>query len=247
MRTLADARVTDKLLKSLWIQRLPVRVQEIVAVSSDSLDLLSEIADKIAVVSESAGEVQECSSSAVTNDSLQQQIAALQEAVQQLTRKQEGSKYSRPRRSNSKGLSRKYPIPSLVKCVGVWPCKSSLNKVPDPNFPLYATNETRIPTFSCKEFILDFDLRRLFSWSFFLANVKKLVLGAGLLTDINNCRFIDRLTSVLGGSSSHGPSLGLKSVSDSSPYHKLLNQFPSLTNQPSVRLTTGSMMLLTAS
>ncbi|GFQ83753.1 hypothetical protein TNCT_183981 [Trichonephila clavata] len=53
----------------------------------------------------------------------------------------------------------------------------------------------------------------------------------GLLVTIKNHRLIDRLTSIsVKGSRAHGPFLDRKTLSDSSPYYKLLNQFSSLTN-----------------
>ncbi|GFS33709.1 uncharacterized protein TNIN_201691 [Trichonephila inaurata madagascariensis] len=120
--------------------------------------------------------------------------------------------------------------------VSILPCKSSSSKAINPN-PLYATNDTRIPTFDSKELTLGFGLHRLFSWSFLLADVKKPILGAdffqhyGLLVEIKNCRLIDRLTSISDKSSSaHEPSFGLKILSDCFPYHKLLDQFSSFTN-----------------
>ncbi|GFY60844.1 retrovirus-related Pol polyprotein from transposon 297 [Trichonephila inaurata madagascariensis] len=77
-----------------------------------------------------------------------------------------------------------------------------------------------------------FDLSRLFSLSYYLADVKKLNLlqHYDLLVDIKNRRLIGKCTSIsVKASSAHGLSLGLKTLSDSS-YHKLLNQFSSLTN-----------------
>lgn len=47
MRNLAMGRVTDSVLKPLWIQQLPQQVQAILAVSTEVLDKLAEMGDKI--------------------------------------------------------------------------------------------------------------------------------------------------------------------------------------------------------
>ncbi|GBM46209.1 hypothetical protein AVEN_270218-1 [Araneus ventricosus] len=50
MQDLAGNRVGDELLRSLWLQRLPTQMQEILTTSSDDLNKLSIMADKIANV-----------------------------------------------------------------------------------------------------------------------------------------------------------------------------------------------------
>lgn len=47
MRQLSSGKVSDEVLKSLWFQRLPSTVKTILAVSTDNLDKLAEMADKI--------------------------------------------------------------------------------------------------------------------------------------------------------------------------------------------------------
>ncbi|KMQ86112.1 hypothetical protein RF55_15001 [Lasius niger] len=47
MRTLAGTNVTDNMLRTLWLQRLPTRIQELLTVLDDvSLDKLAACADK---------------------------------------------------------------------------------------------------------------------------------------------------------------------------------------------------------
>ncbi|GBL88536.1 hypothetical protein AVEN_86269-1 [Araneus ventricosus] len=50
MQDLAGNRVGDELLRSLWLQRLPTQIQAILTTSSDDLNKLSIMADKIADV-----------------------------------------------------------------------------------------------------------------------------------------------------------------------------------------------------
>nr|XP_042907017.1 uncharacterized protein LOC122271093 [Parasteatoda tepidariorum] len=47
MKGLAENSISEELLKSLWLQRLPQQVQAILSISSDSLDKMAEMADKI--------------------------------------------------------------------------------------------------------------------------------------------------------------------------------------------------------
>ncbi|GIY86500.1 uncharacterized protein CEXT_467511 [Caerostris extrusa] len=47
IRSKAGARINEDLLKSLFLQRLPTNVQQILAISNDNLDKLSEMTDGI--------------------------------------------------------------------------------------------------------------------------------------------------------------------------------------------------------
>ena len=50
MKDLARNKITDEVLKSLWFQHLPLPVQTVLAVSSEQLDKLAAMADKITEV-----------------------------------------------------------------------------------------------------------------------------------------------------------------------------------------------------
>ena len=47
MRDLAESKVSDELLKSLWMQRLPTNTQTVLSTSEDTLDKLATMADRI--------------------------------------------------------------------------------------------------------------------------------------------------------------------------------------------------------
>lgn len=53
MMTLGSSKVSDDLLKLMWMQRLPKQIQAILSVSSESLSQLALMADKIADTSDS--------------------------------------------------------------------------------------------------------------------------------------------------------------------------------------------------
>lgn len=50
MKELAGERMDEKVIRTLWLQRLPVQAQTILAVSEDNLDKLATMADKICEV-----------------------------------------------------------------------------------------------------------------------------------------------------------------------------------------------------
>ncbi|XP_012235002.1 uncharacterized protein [Linepithema humile] len=47
MKDLAESKVSDELLKSLWMQRLPTNTQTVLSTSEDTLDKLATMADRI--------------------------------------------------------------------------------------------------------------------------------------------------------------------------------------------------------
>ncbi|XP_071039982.1 uncharacterized protein [Parasteatoda tepidariorum] len=86
MRNLADKKLSDEFLKTLWIQRLPESAQAIISISEGNLDKLSLMADKILDISPNTSKEVH----AVKNDvseiaELKGQIAALTEQVSRLT------------------------------------------------------------------------------------------------------------------------------------------------------------------
>ncbi|GBM24174.1 hypothetical protein AVEN_5265-1 [Araneus ventricosus] len=51
MKSLASDGISPELLKGLWMQRLPIQIQQILSVSGDNLQALSEMADSIFEIS----------------------------------------------------------------------------------------------------------------------------------------------------------------------------------------------------
>lgn len=104
---------------------------------------------------------------------------------------------------------------------------------------LFAANGSKITTYGTKRLTLDFKLRRPFTWSFVIADVKQPIIGIdflkhfNLLVDAKNGRLIDCLTKldiqgVLHNNPSDTPNISIL-VGDSE-FQKLLSQFPELTN-----------------
>ena len=104
MRQLADNKVGEEFLKTLWIQRLPKETQAIVSVSDGNLDKLAQMADKIVEIAHpQIAEMQRTKAfdhgdRADELANLQAQVAALTEQVSRLSR----PSYRRENRYRSK-------------------------------------------------------------------------------------------------------------------------------------------------
>lgn len=81
MRRLGSSSVSSDLLKTLWMQRLPVHIQSVLTTSSDNLESLSIMADKIA-------EIEQPRTFAITSDpkpgNLEEVISKLSREVSEL-------------------------------------------------------------------------------------------------------------------------------------------------------------------
>lgn len=99
MKALAGTSMKSEVIQSLWLQRLPIQVQQILSVSKEPLDDLARLADKVCEVSNLTyvNEVSDRNKD-VNLQTLQQQITELQKSVERLSRT--------PRRSSSQSRSR---------------------------------------------------------------------------------------------------------------------------------------------
>lgn len=84
MRSLAAGDIKDDVLKSLWLQRLPLSIQQILSISNDELTVLAKVADKIAEVSPLAPTVSAVSGSSEL-DSIKSQLAEIKKTLASLT------------------------------------------------------------------------------------------------------------------------------------------------------------------
>lgn len=90
MKGLSGASISTELLKSLWLQRLPQQVQAILSISSDSLDNIAEMADKIIGIYSSTElcEVGKTSNKVSDSDTVNsRKINSLEIGIAELTRK----------------------------------------------------------------------------------------------------------------------------------------------------------------
>ncbi|GFV47622.1 peptidase A2 domain-containing protein, partial [Trichonephila clavipes] len=120
MKELSNGRLQDDFLQSLWLQRMPPHIQTVLSASSEPLDKLAIIADKVSEVVGSSSTI--CAATTVpppsqssscsvqpTMDSLARQIQELSLQVAELTRERNSSRHQRyssdRRRSHSRSRS----------------------------------------------------------------------------------------------------------------------------------------------
>ncbi|GBM83278.1 hypothetical protein AVEN_31180-1 [Araneus ventricosus] len=142
MRNLAPAKIEDDILQTLWLQRLPANLQQILSVCKASLDELAQIADKIHEVSGCNLTVAraESKSDQVELDAIKAELADLKNMVKKLSVSQYSHGRIKPRRRSltpSRRIADKNVEPKRLcwyhhrfgdkasKCVK--PCAYSLN------------------------------------------------------------------------------------------------------------------------
>ncbi|GFV91761.1 retrovirus-related Pol polyprotein from transposon 297 [Trichonephila clavipes] len=120
MKELSNGQLQDDFLQSLWLQRMPPHIQTVLSASSEPLDKLAIIADKVSEVVGSSSTI--CAATTVpppsqssscsaqpTMDSLARQIHELSPQVAELTRERNSSRHQRyssdRRRSHSRSRS----------------------------------------------------------------------------------------------------------------------------------------------
>lgn len=134
MRSLSQGKVSNDVLKQLWMQRLPTQMKTILSVSEDGLDKLATMADKIADCSES----EICSFSPPVNrlEEIEKKLASLCTQIESFRKSRSRSKSSSSRRSHSKSGSKAKPYcwyhfkfgENARKCVAPCTYKSSTSE-----------------------------------------------------------------------------------------------------------------------
>ncbi|GFX34785.1 retrovirus-related Pol polyprotein from transposon 297 [Trichonephila clavipes] len=117
MKELSNGQLLDDFLQSLWLQRMPPHIQTVLSASSEPLDKLAIIADKVvgassticaATIVPPPSQSSSCSAQP-TMDSLARQIQELSLQVAELTRESNSSRHQRyssdRRRSHSRSRS----------------------------------------------------------------------------------------------------------------------------------------------
>lgn len=105
------------------------------------------------------------------------------------------------------------------------------------DFSLFAANNTKIRAYGSANMKLDLGLRRLFLWTFIIAEVSIPIIGAdflshfNLLVDIKKQRLIDPKSSLTtDGNVIFTPQFSISTVSNEIKFFQLLSQFPGITN-----------------
>ena len=103
-------------------------------------------------------------------------------------------------------------------------------------FTLHAANGSQIKTYGSKSVILNLGLKRNIRWIFIVADVQQPIIGADLLqkfdllVDMKNNRLIDNKTSLssIGVTKNVSFDSTVKTISNISSYHQLVNEFPDI-------------------
>ncbi|BHF80034.1 hypothetical protein SprV_0702315800 [Sparganum proliferum] len=223
MRTLlGDMQVDEKLVKEMFLERLPADVLTILASGLQDLTLshLTEMADRMREVQrfQPPSVAQISTSSSTVNEQLLQQMSAMANEIAslklQLARITCSRSRSRPRTANLCWYHAKFAAKARK-----------------------AANCSLISTFGSRSLTLNIGLRRSFSWIFVIADVPHAILGSDFLTEFDllvDCRrscLLDRTT----GLSVRGPTpfndscnLSVLHTGIACPYRDLLLQHPNM-------------------
>ncbi|GFX13786.1 retrovirus-related Pol polyprotein from transposon 17.6 [Trichonephila clavipes] len=227
MKELSNGQLQDDFLQSLWLQRMPPHIQTVLSASSEPLDKLAIIADKVSDVVGASSTI--CAATTVpppsqssscsaqpTMDSLARQIQELSLQVAELTRERNSSRHQRyssdRRRSHSRSRSvnrgsgicyyhRRYKEQAR-KCVS--PC--AFVQKNDLTSPYFCANNTKIPAYGMVRKELNLGLRRPFIWTFIIADVSSPIIGADFLKHFNLLIDLKKKSnpSLISKSASHG-------------------------------------------
>ncbi|GFU85652.1 transposon Ty3-I Gag-Pol polyprotein [Trichonephila clavipes] len=244
MRNIAPSKLEDDLLQTLWLQRLPANLQQVLSVCKAPLDELTQIADKVHEVSGNDLTVAciETKSNQVELDVLKAEIADLKNMVKRgFDKNKARSKrlcwyhfHFGDKASKYLVTWNKFLIDSgaAISCYPKRLTKFSVKQ----DLELYAANGSRISTYGIIKLELDFffffGLRRSFPWSFLVADVSDPIIGADflerfeLLIFVRNRRLLDVLASLfVRGTVKQAQSLGLTLVENNSPYNSILSKY----------------------
>lgn len=106
MQGLSEGKVGEEILRTLWLQRLPIHCQQILSVSSEALPGLGKVADKIYEVSGCVPVVAEVSNESVGLEALKKQVSELTRTVERLSREVVKKAKTARRGSNSRKRER---------------------------------------------------------------------------------------------------------------------------------------------
>ncbi|GFW01387.1 retrovirus-related Pol polyprotein from transposon 412 [Trichonephila clavipes] len=200
MKELSNGQLQDDFLQSLWLQRMPPHIQTVLSASSEPLDKLAIIADKVSEVVGASSTI--CAATTVpppsqssscsvqpTMDSLARQIQELSLQVAELTRERNSSRHqqysSDRRRSHSRSRS-------VNRGSGI--CY------------YHRRYKSRSATYGMVRKELNLGLRRPFIWTFIIADVSSPIIGADFLKHFNLLIDLKKKSnpSLISKSASHG-------------------------------------------
>jgi len=106
MRDLAEGKVSDELLKSLWMQCLPTNTQAVLSTSENSLDKLATMADRIHDITAPSSSNLEVVSTTAGMSAWENQLSEIIKKLDRIELKNRRTSSRQRGRSNSKSRSR---------------------------------------------------------------------------------------------------------------------------------------------
>ncbi|UYV65624.1 hypothetical protein LAZ67_3004897 [Cordylochernes scorpioides] len=254
LRSLATPDISDNLIKTLWLDKLPTSIKNILIVSEEDISKLAIMADKINEIN-SSKEIYDAEVPSSSTDRLIAKLEDLERQVSvQLERVGKPQPADRVATSSSAGIQdcrnlrlfmtdKNTGLRFLVDSgadISIIPPKDK-NRMPISDYKLYAANGTEIVTYGTKVRNLDIGLRRQFQWPFVIANTNRAIIGAdflnnfGLIIDIKNKRLIDGITnlSIRGVIQSISDMGNISTLYSSSKVSAILTKYPNLCRPPS--------------
>ncbi|XP_066589575.1 uncharacterized protein [Prorops nasuta] len=261
MRDLAAGGITEDMLHTLWLNRLPSHLRPLL-VASESLDLkaVAEMADRMMEItcsnspyimktSQSVNSVENVQFSISKFEKrmddfqsaltlcLSQMTKLMAQAVQNGSQQHRGRPRSRSRTPDNRGIC------YFHKKFGKEAHKLKKGKLKPKvsDLTLYAANTSPIKTFGTINLVVDLNLRRDFTWPFIIAEVEEAIIGAdflnhfNLLIDLRNRRLIDSITGLTTkGQLETVKCCSVSTVEYNSPYANLLQEFIEITRVKTV-------------
>ncbi|UYV82515.1 hypothetical protein LAZ67_21002634 [Cordylochernes scorpioides] len=232
LKSLATEDFFDKFIKTLWLEKLPQAIQQILIISEEELDKLAVMADRIAELNPKAeiyeADKPENETKMYGKNCLPGKCKMPCEWVNA-----ENSNQHRLFASH-KNTGMRFLVDSGAD-VSIIPFKGKIG-TPLNDFKLYAANGTEISTYGTQILSLDLGLRRHFQWPFVIAKTNKGVLGADflnnfkLILDINRRQLIDGITNLtIKGDICSISEETFSSYRTTSNFSKLLANYPDIT------------------
>ncbi|GFU22682.1 hypothetical protein TNCV_762621 [Trichonephila clavipes] len=215
LKTVATSDISDNLIKTFWLEKLPESIKNMFVVSDENLSKLAVMADKISDLTPrteifATGKSLDCGEATSPRDQLLlDRIQSLEKQICQLSilhksrTKERNKDYKACRKFRlfvkDRTTNLHFLVDSGADC-SIIPATSK-NKQPS-DYKLFAANGTEIPTYGIKVLNIDLGLRREFLFPFIIAKVSKGILGAdflnkfNLLIDIRNKQLIYGITNL---------------------------------------------------
>ncbi|UYV81644.1 K02A2.6-like, partial [Cordylochernes scorpioides] len=255
LRSLATPDISDNLIKTLWLDKLPTSIKNILIVSDKEISKLPIMVHKINEIN-SSKEIYDAEVPSPSTDRLIAKLEDLERQVPPCSWKESGKLQLAdkvPTNSSAgiqdcrnlrlfvtdKNTGLRFLVDSGAD-ISIIPPKDK-NRMPSSDNKLYAANGTEIVTYGTKVRNVDIGLRLQFQWPFVIANTNRAILGAdflnnfGLIIDIKNKRLIDGITnlSIRGVIQSISDMGNIWTLNSSSKVSAILTKYPNLCRPPS--------------